>query len=104
MADKIRVNYPALEDMAKHCQMVAERLNQTAALAQKIAGQMQNGALVGELVTYAPYLKKPKYELAQVQQVLRPSFARTEPRCRHYGICGGCSIQHLDARAQVAVK
>jgi len=63
-----------------------------------------NGALPGELVTYAPYLKKPKYELAQLQQVLRPSFARTEPRCRHYGICGGCSIQHLDARAQVAVK
>src|SRR5450759_3352245 len=63
-----------------------------------------NGALPGELVTYAPYLKKPKYELAQLQQVLRPSFSRTEPRCRHYGICGGCSIQHLNARAQVAVK
>lgn len=63
-----------------------------------------NGALPGELVTYAPYLKKPKYELAQLQQVLRPSFSRTEPRCRHYDICGGCSIQHLDARAQVAVK
>lgn len=63
-----------------------------------------NGALPGELVTYAPYLKKPKYELAQLQCVMRPSFARTEPRCRHYGICGGCSIQHLDARAQVAVK
>ena len=48
MSDKIRVNYPALEDMAKHCQMVAERLQQTAAISQKIAGQMQNGALVGE--------------------------------------------------------
>ncbi len=48
MADKIRVNYAALEDMAKHCQMVAERLTQTAAVSQKIAGQMQNGALVGE--------------------------------------------------------
>ncbi len=48
MADKIRVNYPALEDMAKHCQMVAQRLNQTAMLAQRIAGQMQNGALVGQ--------------------------------------------------------
>jgi len=48
MADKIRVNYPAVEDMAKHCQMVAQRLQQTAALAQKLAGQMQNGALVGE--------------------------------------------------------
>jgi WXG100 family type VII secretion target len=48
MADQIRVNYPALEEMSKHCQMVAERLAQTAAAAQKIAGQMQNGALVGE--------------------------------------------------------
>lgn len=48
MADQIRVNYPALEDMSKHCSMVAERLAQTAATAQKIAGQMQNGALVGE--------------------------------------------------------
>jgi WXG100 family type VII secretion target len=47
MADKIRVNYPALEDMAKHCQMVAQQLQQTAALANKIAAQMQNGALVG---------------------------------------------------------
>jgi len=48
MSDKIRVNYPALEDMAKHCQMVSQQLQQTAALAQKIAGQMQNGALIGE--------------------------------------------------------
>ena len=47
MADKIRVNYPALEDMANHCQMVSERLMQTGATAQKIAGQMQNGALMG---------------------------------------------------------
>ncbi len=48
MADRIRVNYPALEDMAKHCEMVAQRLAQTAATSKKIAGQMQNGALMGE--------------------------------------------------------
>jgi WXG100 family type VII secretion target len=48
MAEKIRVNYPALEDMAKHCQMVAGQLQQTAQLANKIAAQMQNGALVGK--------------------------------------------------------
>ena len=48
MSDKIRVNYPALEDMAKHCQMVAQQLQQTAAMANKIAAQMQNGALVGK--------------------------------------------------------
>ena len=47
MSDKIRVNYPALEDMAKHCQMVAQHLQMTAAMANKMAAQMQNGALVG---------------------------------------------------------
>jgi uncharacterized protein YukE len=48
MVDKIRANYPAMEDMAKHCQMVAQQLQQTAALANKIAAQMQNGAMVGK--------------------------------------------------------
>ena len=36
--------------------------------------------------------------------VLRPSAQRTAPRCPHYGVCGGCSMQHLDADAQAAVK
>lgn len=62
------------------------------------------GALPGELVTYSPYLKKPSYELAQVQQVIKPAATRTTPRCRHFAMCGGCSLQHLDARAQVASK
>jgi WXG100 family type VII secretion target len=48
MADKIRVNYPALEEMAKHCDQSAQRLQQTAALAGKLSAQMQNGALQGE--------------------------------------------------------
>jgi WXG100 family type VII secretion target len=48
MANKIRVNYPALEDMAKHCQTVGQQLQQTASLANKVGAQMQNGALVGK--------------------------------------------------------
>jgi WXG100 family type VII secretion target len=48
MADQIRTNYQALEDMAKQCDNCANRLAQTAGLAQKIVGQMQNGALVGK--------------------------------------------------------
>ena len=62
------------------------------------------GALPGELVAYSPYHKKPKYELAQVQEVMEPAATRSTPRCPHFGVCGGCSMQHLDARAQVAVK
>jgi 23S rRNA (uracil1939-C5)-methyltransferase len=62
------------------------------------------GALPGETVTYASHSKKPSYEFAKVVDVLRASPQRTAPRCPHFGICGGCSLQHLDARAQVAVK
>ncbi len=62
------------------------------------------GALPGELVTYSSYRKKPSFEQAQVVDVLRESVMRTTPRCRFFGTCGGCSMQHLDERAQIAVK
>ncbi len=62
------------------------------------------GALPGEHVTYSTYRKKPSYELAKVDRIIRQSFMRVVPKCVHFGVCGGCSMQHLDARAQVAVK
>lgn len=62
------------------------------------------GALTGELVTYSSYRKKTSYEQAQLGQIIKPSFMRVEPKCQHFGVCGGCSMQHLEARAQVAVK
>jgi len=62
------------------------------------------GALPGERVTYSSYRKKPSFEQAQVVSVLRESVIRTTPKCRFFGTCGGCSMQHLDVRAQIAVK
>ena len=62
------------------------------------------GALTGERVTYSAYRKKPSYELAKVDQILRQSYMRVKPKCVHFGVCGGCSMQHLDPQAQVAVK
>jgi len=63
-----------------------------------------DGALPGEVVEYAPYRTKPSYELAQLLKVIRSSASRVEPRCPHYGVCGGCSLQHFDDTAQVAAK
>jgi 23S rRNA (uracil1939-C5)-methyltransferase len=63
-----------------------------------------DGALAGEVVSYASRRSKPSYEVADVGRILRSSPARVEPRCPHFGDCGGCSMQHLDAAAQVAVK
>ncbi|OGA07719.1 MAG: 23S rRNA (uracil(1939)-C(5))-methyltransferase [Betaproteobacteria bacterium RIFCSPLOWO2_02_64_14] len=62
------------------------------------------GALPGEVVEVAPYRKKPSYELASVTRILHASTQRVAPRCPFFARCGGCSLQHFDARAQVAVK
>jgi 23S rRNA (uracil1939-C5)-methyltransferase len=62
------------------------------------------GALTGELVEAESYRRKPSYEIATVRKVLIASSSRVEPRCENFGICGGCSMQHLDARAQMASK
>lgn len=62
------------------------------------------GALPGEVVTCSVYRKKPSYEVATLGTVIKESASRVAPRCPHFGLCGGCSLQHFDARAQVAVK
>jgi len=62
------------------------------------------GALPGEEVEYSSFRKKPSYEQATAMSILRPSAQRIEPRCRHFGICGGCSMQHLEPAAQAAAK
>ena len=62
------------------------------------------GALTGEVVSYSSYRKKPSFELAQVTQIYKPSSMRVQPKCAHFDVCGGCSMQHLEASAQVAVK
>ncbi len=62
------------------------------------------GALPGETVEYASFRQKPSYEIARALRILEHSPARVTPSCPHFGICGGCSMQHLDPAAQVAAK
>ncbi len=63
-----------------------------------------DGALPYEKVIYSAYRKKPTYENADTTSVLKESFMRTTPRCPHFGTCGGCSMQHVEFTAQVAIK
>lgn len=62
------------------------------------------GALTGEVVSYASYRRKPAFEMAQMSTLHRAASIRVQPKCVHYGVCGGCSMQHLEPRVQVAVK
>ena len=63
-----------------------------------------DGGLPGERVSYATYKKKSKFEMASATAIHQSSGARVDPRCPHFGVCGGCSMQHLEASSQVAVK
>lgn len=63
-----------------------------------------DGALPGEKVEYEIRRSRPTFDVGEATRIIRPSASRVVPRCRHFGVCGGCSMQHLDPVAQVAVK
>jgi len=62
------------------------------------------GALGGETVEAQLVRSKPKFDVARTLRVLKESSGRREPPCPYYDSCGGCAIQHADARTQVAAK
>ena len=63
-----------------------------------------DGALAGERAEIAVYRKHAKYNSANAVDILKASAQRADPQCRYFGRCGGCSMQHLEAGAQVAAK
>ncbi|WP_296752968.1 23S rRNA (uracil(1939)-C(5))-methyltransferase RlmD [Thiobacillus sp.] len=63
-----------------------------------------DGALAGERAEISVYRKHAKYNSANAVAILDASAQRAAPRCRYFGRCGGCSMQHLEASAQVAAK
>src|SRR5258707_6092546 len=63
-----------------------------------------DNAVPGELVEYSAYRKKPAWEAARIVRIEREGAARISPRCVFFGTCGGCSMQHIEERAQVAAK
>ena len=62
------------------------------------------GALPGERAVVRLFKQKARYALARATSIENPSPARREPRCPHFGVCGGCVLQHADAALQLAAK
>ena len=62
------------------------------------------GALPGELVGFNTYKKKPTWEVATMGALIKESSQRVVPKCKYFGVCGGCSMQHLESNSQVAMK
>lgn len=62
------------------------------------------GALPGERIRFRRTRRHRQHDDGELLQVLEPSALRVTPRCVHFGICGGCALQHLDTAAQLAAK
>jgi len=62
------------------------------------------GALPRERVRLRVVKRRRQMDEAVLVEVLTASPDRATPRCQHFGICGGCSMQHLSAGAQLAAK
>jgi len=63
-----------------------------------------NGALPGERVLIKLIKIKKSYGYGKIIEVIQKSQNRVSPVCEVFPKCGGCTLQHLDYKAQLAFK
>ncbi len=62
------------------------------------------GALPGERVRARAVKRHRRYDEAVAVEILEPAAGRVQPRCAHFGVCGGCALQHLGEGRQLELK
>jgi 23S rRNA (uracil1939-C5)-methyltransferase len=60
--------------------------------------------LPGEIVRARAAEEKRGHVRAELVEVLEPSPERIAPKCRHFGVCGGCHYQSISYQAQLQTK
>jgi 23S rRNA (uracil1939-C5)-methyltransferase len=63
-----------------------------------------DGALPGEVVSFEYRASRRRFDEGRVTAVAQASPDRVQPRCPHFGVCGGCSLQHMEPAAQIRAK
>ena len=58
----------------------------------------------GETVRIKSAVKEKSFFYVEDFELLEASPERRKPLCRHYGTCGGCSLQHISYPAQLRIK
>ncbi|MFP3873260.1 MAG: 23S rRNA (uracil(1939)-C(5))-methyltransferase RlmD [Thiohalophilus sp.] len=72
----------------------------------RIAGKTVfiDDVLPGEKVEFVYTRSRRNYDEGRLHQVLEASPARVEPACAHFGLCGGCRLQHVSSDEQIRLK
>ena len=63
-----------------------------------------NGAVPGDICNITVFKKRRKYWEARVDKIIKKSKYRIEPKCSHFGTCGGCKWQNMQYDAQLNFK
>ena len=63
-----------------------------------------DGGLPGERIRARLRRRARDFDEAELLGLLTPAPERVEPRCGHFGMCGGCVLQHCAPDAQIAAK
>lgn len=61
-------------------------------------------ALPGELVRFKTLAVHKNFDEGDLAEIIESSPERVEPRCQHFELCGGCSLQHIDSESQITYK
>lgn len=62
------------------------------------------GALPGEQIRFRRVRRHRQHDEAELIEVVTASPSRVAPPCAHFGVCGGCAMQHIDPAAQIVAK
>ena len=63
-----------------------------------------HGALPGEVVNAEIVARKKDFSVADTLEIIKASQDRIIPKCKYYGRCGGCQLQHADYNLQLMLK
>ncbi|HEU5478472.1 MAG TPA: 23S rRNA (uracil(1939)-C(5))-methyltransferase RlmD [Candidatus Tumulicola sp.] len=87
-------------------ELTVESLDQDGRGVARAEGKVVfvDGALPREVVEAETLRRKPSFDVARTVSVRSANPGRCEPRCPHFGVCGGCTLQHADLPLQVAAK
>ena len=63
-----------------------------------------DGGITGETVEFTRRRTKGHFDVGTATAIRKESSQRVQPRCRYFGLCGGCAMQHVEPSTQVAAK
>jgi 23S rRNA (uracil1939-C5)-methyltransferase len=88
------------------CVAKVDTLNDDGRGVARVDGKVTfiDGAIPGERVSIVIESAKRHYDHARVDRIIEASPDRVTPECEHFGVCGGCSLQHLSPQAQIREK